>query len=129
MDEASTAIRNLHAEEEDKGATSFGNYEEAKSRITIDLKTTFVVGKKNKIVKKLKEIFGEEREEGEEDEDEDEEYDKPSQAPLALTQGQGEDQEEEEVEHDEGVEGEEANDAYKPIEKKNKKSKDPTQQN
>ena len=68
VDEASTTITALLEEDIDKSATSFGNYEEAKSRITIDLKTATVLRKKNKLVKILKEIFGEGDEEEEEEE-------------------------------------------------------------
>lgn len=60
IDEASTTITPLLQEEIDKSATSFRNYEEAKSRITIDLKIASMVRKKNKIVKKLKEKFDKE---------------------------------------------------------------------
>ena len=72
VDEASIAITALLAEEVDNITTSFGNYEEAKSRITIDLKTTTVIREKNKLVKKLKEIFCEGGEEEEEEDKEDE---------------------------------------------------------
>lgn len=67
VDEASTTIKILLVEEIDKSATSFGNYEEAKSRITIDLKTTYVGRNENKLVKKLKERLGEGGEEEEEE--------------------------------------------------------------
>lgn len=108
MDEALKIITTLLVEEVDKSGTSFGNYEEAKSRITVHLKTTSMVRKK-KIVKKLKERFGEGgEEEDEEEDDKDDEEDQPAQALLALTQGQGEDQKEE-VDHDEGAKEEEAN--------------------
>ena len=92
VDEASAAIIALLVEEVDKNAKAFENYEMAKSKITMELKTTSVIKKKEKLVKKLKAKFGEgdEQEEDEEEEDEEEE-DTQAQAPLALTQGIGED--------------------------------------
>lgn len=63
----------------------------------MDLKTTLVIRKKNKIVKKLEEKSGEgieENKDEEKDDEKEEEEDIPTQALLALTQGQGEDQEE-----------------------------------
>ena len=50
----------------------------------MDLKTTSLMRKKNKLVKKLKEKLGEGAKEEEED-DEEEEEDTQAQAPLALT--------------------------------------------
>lgn len=111
VDEASVAIIALLVEEVDKEAIAFGNYELAKSKISMELKTTSVIKKKNKLVKKLKEKFGE----GVEEEEEEEE-----------TQGQGEDQQEEETKIAEGVEGEEAEEAPTPIDKKKRKAKTPT---
>lgn len=73
VDEASTAIIALLAEEVDKNAKAFGNYELAKSKITMELKTTSVIKKKDKLVKKLKAEFGEGVEQEEEEEEEDEE--------------------------------------------------------
>ena len=80
----------LLVEEVDKKAITFGNYDVAKSKITMALKDTFIIRKKNKIVKKLKEKFGEgveedEEEEGNVDDDDDEGEDIPTQAPLAIT--------------------------------------------
>ena len=72
------------AEEIDRDATPFGKFEEAKSRITIDLKATIVIRKKNKMVKKLKEKIGEGKEEEE------------GQAPLELTEGLDEDKDNDE---------------------------------
>lgn len=112
VDEASIEITTLLVEDVSAKATTFQKYDVAKSKITLDLKTASVIRKKNKIVKKLKEKFGE----GENEEDEEEE-DISSQAPLALTQGQGEDQVEE-VEIEEGAKGEEASEA--PEQKKRK---------
>ena len=114
VDEVSIAITKLLEKEVDKQAKAFGNYELAKSKITMDLKTTLVVRKKNNIVKKLKEKHGEGAKE------DDEEEDVPTQAPLALTQGEGEDQGEEEVELEEGVKGEEVSEEPIAIEKKRK---------
>lgn len=88
VDEALSAITTLLVEDIDKSSTSFGNYEEAKSRITMELKIASMIRRKNKIVKKLKERFekgGEDEEDEEEDEDEEEQ--EQAQAPLALSQG------------------------------------------
>ena len=74
VDEASAAITNLLAEEVDKNANIFGSYEVEKSHITMELKTASVIKKKDKLIKKLKEKFGEgAKEEEEEEEDEEEE--------------------------------------------------------
>jgi hypothetical protein len=51
----------------------------------MDLKTGLVIRKKNKIMKKLKEKFGEGADEEEEEDDDDDDEDIPSQAPKALT--------------------------------------------
>ena len=69
VDEASTTITTLLAEEVDKSAKIFGNYEVEKSKITMELKTTSVIKKKDKLVKKLKAMFGEAIEEEEEEEE------------------------------------------------------------
>ncbi len=75
VDEAFVAITTLVAKEVDKNTKAFGNYELAKLKITLGLKTTFVIRKKDKLVKKLKEKLGEgAKEEDEEEEDEEEEY-------------------------------------------------------
>lgn len=59
----------------------------------MELKTTSVIKKKDKLVKKLKDKFGEgAKQEEEEEEEGEEEEDTQAQAPLALTQGMGEDQ-------------------------------------
>lgn len=118
VDEAFAAITTLLAKDIDKSATSFGNYEEAKSRITIDLKTAIVLRNKNKLVKKLKERFGE----GGKEEEEDDEEEKQGQAPLELTQGLGEDL----VEEAKGVKGEEAKEAPKDTKAKKRKAKEQT---
>ena len=59
VDEASVAITTLNAKEVDKNAKEFGNYEMEKSKITMELKTTLVIKKKDRLVKKLKAKFGE----------------------------------------------------------------------
>lgn len=95
VDEESATITTLLTKEVDKKATNFGNYDVAKYKITMDLKKTSVIRKKNKISKKLKEKFGvgaDEDEEEEDNEDDDEEGEGvPTQAPLAIIQVQGED--------------------------------------
>ena len=58
IDEASTTITTLLVEDIDKEAKAFGNYEMAKSKLTMELKTTPVTKKKEKLVKKLKGKFG-----------------------------------------------------------------------
>ena len=73
VDEASTTITTLLVEEVDKEATTFGNYDIAKSKITMELKTALAFRKKNKMEKKLKEKFGEGAEEEEDDDNEEEE--------------------------------------------------------
>lgn len=121
VDEASAAITALLAEEVDKTAEIFGNYEMVKSKTTMELKTTSVIKKKDRLVKKLKDKFDEGVEQEEEEEEEDEEEEETqAQEPLALTQGMGEDQEEEE---NEGVEGEEDEEAPTPAKPKKRKAK------
>ena len=119
MDEAFTTITTFFVEDVDPNAIAVGNYDVAKSKIIMDLKTTSVMRKKNKIFKKLKEKF-EDMEKEEEDDDEESEG-LPTQAPLAITQGQGEDHEEE-VEIEEGAKGEEASEAPTVTEKKKEES-------
>ena len=72
IDEASTTITTLLAEEIDKSAKPFGPYDVFISKIEMELKTTSVLKKKDKLVKKLKSIFGEGTAEGEKDDDEEE---------------------------------------------------------
>ena len=108
VDEACTTITTLIMEKINNKAKTFGNYDVDKSKITMDLKITSVIRKKNKMVKKIKEKFDGGAEEEEDDDEEGD--DVPVQAPLAITQGQGEDQEEE-IEIEEGAKGEEANEA------------------
>ena len=52
VDQASVAIKTLLVEEINKNETSFGNYEKAKSRITIDLKIAIVLQKKKNLLKR-----------------------------------------------------------------------------
>ena len=59
VDEASTEITTLVVKEIEKDGNVIGNYEMAKSKITMELKTTSIIKKKEKLVKKLKEKFGE----------------------------------------------------------------------
>ena len=121
VDEVSTTIICLLIKEVDNYATNFRNYDLAKSKITMVLKTIAMLRKNNKIVKKFKEQFGEdvEGDEGEEENEDDE--DKLARAPLALTQGQGEDEGEEEEKIDEGTKGEEANESYFATKEKKRK--------
>ena len=72
VDEASATITTLLVEEVDKSAKVLGNYEMAKSKIIMELKTTSSMKKKEKIVKKLKAKFGEGAEQEEEEEEEEE---------------------------------------------------------
>ena len=58
VDQASVAITALLAEEMDKTAKSFGTYDVVKSRVVIDLKTSFAVKKKEKLVKRIKKKLG-----------------------------------------------------------------------
>ena len=58
VDQASTKIIALLAEERDKIAKSFGTYDVVKSRVVTDLKTSSIVKKKEKMVKKIKKKFG-----------------------------------------------------------------------
>ena len=75
VDEASVAIIALLGEEVDKTAKCFGTYDVVKSKIETKLKTTSVIKKKDKLVKKIKKKFGEWIEEEEEEEDDDEDED------------------------------------------------------
>jgi hypothetical protein len=71
VDEALAAITRLLVEEIDKSAKIFGNYEMVKSKITMELKTTSTLKKKDKLVKKLKDKFGKGANEDEEEDEED----------------------------------------------------------
>ena len=93
IDQASAAIIALLAEEVDKNANTFGTYVTIKSRVVTELKTTTIVKKKDKLMRKIKKKFGVEEgkiEEAEEEEDIEEEGDELQ----GLTQGLGEDKEE-----------------------------------
>lgn len=76
IDEASTTITTLLAEEIDKSDPHFGTYDVVRSKIDMELKTTSTIKRKGKLVKKLKARFGEgivgaeEEEDDESDEDE-----------------------------------------------------------
>lgn len=70
VDEASATITTLLAEEVDKDVKAFSNYELSKSNITMELKKSSMIRKKDKLVKRLKENFGEDVEEDEEEEEE-----------------------------------------------------------
>jgi hypothetical protein len=89
IDEASATIIALLTEEIDKSAQPFGTYDFVKFKVEMELKTTSTLKKKDKLLKKLKKIFGEGVDAEEEEEDDDEEEHQP----LALRQGLGEDEE------------------------------------
>lgn len=98
----------------DKTTKPFGTFDVVKSKIEIKLKTTSIINKKEKLVRKIKNKFGEgvEVAEEEEDEEDDEDEEEQGQGPIELTQGLGQDKEE-------GVEEEEAKEA--PVQAKPKK--------
>ena len=58
VDEASAAITALLAEDIDKDAKAFGNYDIVESKVEVDLKMASTLKKKDKMVKKLKAKFG-----------------------------------------------------------------------
>ena len=89
IDEINAAITTLLVEEIDMKAQCFGTFEEAKAIITTTFKTTIVDRKKNKMMKRVIEEFGEGDEEDNEDEVE------QGQGPLLITQGKGEENEDE----------------------------------
>ena len=96
VDQASTSITALLAEEIDKAAKPFGTYDVVKSRVEIDLKIASIVKRKDKLIRKIKNNFGADIEVAgiAEEEDESEEEEEPRQGPMELTQGLGEDKEE-----------------------------------
>ena len=101
VDQASTIITTLLAEDIDKEKKHFETYDVVKSRVVTDLKMTTAVKKKDKLIKKMKTRFGvevvgrtEEEEVDEEEDDSENEEDEPKKEPLQLTQGLGEDKEE-----------------------------------
>lgn len=59
VDEASATIKASLVEDVDKNAKEFGNYELAKSKITMELEKTSIIKRKDKLVKTLKAKFGE----------------------------------------------------------------------
>ena len=100
VDHASATITTLLVEEIDKGTKHSGTYDVVKSRVVTDLKASTVVKKKDKLIKKIKKIFGveatgttEEEEANEEEDQSENEEDEPRQGPLQLTQGLGEEKE------------------------------------
>ena len=58
IDQASVAITTLLAEEIDKATKHFGTYDVVKSKVVTDLKTTSVIKRKDKLVKKIKRNLG-----------------------------------------------------------------------
>ena len=68
VDEASTTIIALLSEEMDMEAKPFGTHDIVKSRVETHLKTTSVMKKKEKMVKKLKERLGVQDDEEDNDE-------------------------------------------------------------
>ena len=70
INEASTTITKLLAEEIDKSAKPFGTYDVVRSKLEMELKTTSVLKKKDKLVKKIKAKFREGTTEGEDDDEE-----------------------------------------------------------
>ena len=123
VDEASVAIIALRVEEIDKASKPFGTYDVVKSKVEMELKTTSIVKRKDKLVRKIKKKFGAdiERETGvaeeeEEEENDSEEEEEQGQGPMELTQSLGEDKEE-------GVKEEEADEAPKNAESKKRKAK------
>ena len=82
VDEASTTITTLLAEEFDKEAKYFGTYDIVKSRVSTNLKIASSMRKNDKIIKKLKSQLGV----GDDEEDVEE---AKEEGPLAITQGLG----------------------------------------
>ena len=72
----------------DKSAKPFGTYDVVRSKVEMELKTTLVLKKKDKMVKKLKARFGEGTIEGEEEDEEEQEVEK-DQGTLSLKKGMG----------------------------------------
>ena len=86
IDEVLATITALLAEEVDKTTKLFGNYEVVKSKVEMELKTTSTLKKKEKLVRKLKENFGEGvGNDDEEDDEEDEAEEEQGHEPLSLT--------------------------------------------
>ena len=59
IDEATTTITALLAEKIDKNTKPFGTYDIVKSKVEMELKTTSVIKRKDKLVRKLKNKVGE----------------------------------------------------------------------
>ena len=59
IDEELTTTTTLLVEEVDKERKLFGTYDVVKSKVEMELKTTSTLKKKDKLVRKLKEKFGE----------------------------------------------------------------------
>ena len=57
VDEAFAVIIALLAKEIDKSTKEFGNYEMAKSKITMELKITSIIKKKDNLLNKVKDKF------------------------------------------------------------------------
>lgn len=100
IDKTSTTITTLLVEEIDKSAKPFDTYDVVISKVNMDLKTTSILKKKDKIMKKLKAKFGEGVGNDDDSEEEEEEEEEKCQEPLTLTQVIGEDEEEEGAEEE-----------------------------
>ena len=93
VDQASTTITALLAEEIEKATKPFGTYDVVKSRVVTDLKIASVVKRKEKLVRKIKKKIGADieavgiaaEEEVGEEEDESEEEEEPRKGPMELT--------------------------------------------
>ena len=78
IDESSATTTALLVEEIDKSAPHFGTYDVVRSKVDMELKISSTIKRKDRLVKNLKDRFGEgttevedeENEEGDEDEDE-----------------------------------------------------------
>jgi len=58
IDEALVAITTWVSEEIDKIAKPFGTYDVVRSKVEMELKTTLLIKRKDKLVRKLKKKFG-----------------------------------------------------------------------
>lgn len=81
VDDTFAAIISLLAEDVDAKRPYFGTFLEEKARINMNIKVSVVGKKKDKLMKKLEDKFGEKEEK------------KAKGGPLQLTQGKGEDEE------------------------------------
>ena len=117
IDEALVAITTLLAKDIDKATKPFGTYDVFKSKVEMDLKITFGMKRKEKLVRKIKKKFGQGIEGAVEEEEEDEsEEEEQGQGPMELTQGLGEDKEE-------GAKEEESKEVPTQAESKKRKAK------